>query len=243
MKMNLTIFLPMTRNLIVQFFVSVEKYSDPTYNQIGINEELYKYSTISVEQYAKTIGADYKLITEPKINWIHPTFERFDLFFNDEWWEQYDNILYLDTDVIAWPTAPNVFTEYPSTHSFKPVFDRIARKNTSGYHEQRASGTCLEKFGPAILQKKRFNAGVFMLNKNCVEIMKKFLDYKTLNGDDNEQLIYAMLESKVDVDQMDWRYNKKNGTDCYFGHAMGQQKFKSDYNMLKIAKEIFDHPL
>ena len=46
----------MTRNLIVQFFVSVEKYSDPTYNQIGINEELYKYSTISVEQYAKTIG-------------------------------------------------------------------------------------------------------------------------------------------------------------------------------------------
>ena len=233
----------MTRNLIVQFFVSVEKYSDPTYNQIGINEELYKYSTISVEQYAKTIGADYKLITEPKINWIHPTFERFDLFFNDEWWEQYDNILYLDIDVIAWPTAPNVFTEYPSTHSFKPVFDRIARKNTLGYHEQRVSGTCLEKFEPAVLQKKRFNAGVFMLNKNCVEIMKKFLDYKTLNGDDNEQLIYAMLESKVEVDQMDWRYNKKNGTNCYFGHAMGQQKFKSDYDMLKVAKEIFDHPL
>lgn len=243
MKKNLTIFLPMTRNLIVQFFVSVEKYSDPTYNQIGINEELYKYSTISVEQYAKTIGADYKLITEPKINWIHPTFERFDLFFNNEWWEQYDNILYLDTDVIAWPTAPNVFTEYPSTHSFKPVFDRIARKNTLEYHEQRVSGTCLEKFEPAVLQKKRFNAGVFMLNKNCVEIMKKFLDYKTLNGDDNEQLIYAMLESKVEVDQMDWRYNKKNGTNCYFGHAMGQQKFKSDYDMLKVAKEIFDHPL
>lgn len=243
MKKNLTIFLPMTRNLIVQFFVSVEKYSDPTYNQIGINEELYKYSTISVEQYAKTIGADYKLITEPKINWIHPTFERFDLFFNDEWWEQYDNILYLDTDVIAWPTAPNVFTEYPSTHSFKPVFDRIARKNTLEHHEQRVSGTCLEKFEPAVLQKKRFNAGVFMLNKNCVEIMKKFLDYKTLNGDDNEQLIYAMLESKVEVDQMDWRYNKKNGTNCYFGHAMGQQKFKSDYDMLKVAKEIFDHPL
>ena len=61
----------MTKNLIVQFFVSVEKYSDPTYNQIGINEELYKYSTISIKQYAKRIGVDYKLITEPKINWVH----------------------------------------------------------------------------------------------------------------------------------------------------------------------------
>jgi lipopolysaccharide biosynthesis glycosyltransferase len=221
----------------------VEKYSDPTYNQIGINEELYKYSTISVEQYAKRIGVDYKLITEPKINWVHPTFERFDLFFNDEWWKQYDNILYLDTDVIAWPTAPNVFEEYPSTQSFKPVFDRIARKNTLEYHTQRANGTCLEKFDASILKANRFNAGVFMLNKHCVDMMRPFLDYKNIKGDDNEQLIYAMLESGVEVDKMDWKYNKKNGTDCYFGHAAGQQKFRTKYDMLEKAKEIFDHSL
>jgi hypothetical protein len=233
----------MTKNLIVQFFVSVEKYSDPTYNQIGINEELYKYSTISVKQYAKRIGVDYKLITEPKINWVHPTFERFDLFFNDEWWKQYDNILYLDTDVITWPTAPNVFTEYPSTQSFKPVFYRIARKNTLEYHKQRAKGTCLEKFDANILQANRFNAGVFMLNKHCVDMMRPFLDYKKIKGDDNEQLIYAMLESNVEVDKMDWKYNKKNGTDCYFGHAAGQQKFRTKYDMLEKAKEIFDHSL
>lgn len=233
----------MTKNLIVQFFVSVEKYSDPTYNQIGINEELYKYSTISVEQYANRIGVDYKLITEPKINWVHPTFERFDLFFNDEWWKQYDNILYLDTDVIAWPTAPNVFEQYPSTQSFKPVFDRIARKNTLEYHTQRANGTCLEKFDADVLKANRFNAGVFMLNKHCVDMMRPFLDYKNIKGDDNEQLIYAMLESKVEVDKMDWKYNKKNGTNCYFGHAAGQQKFRTNYDMLEKAKEIFDHSL
>ena len=64
----------MNNNLVVQFFVTVDKYDDPTYNQIGVNEELYKYSKISVEQYAKRIGADYKLMTEPVINWIHPTF-------------------------------------------------------------------------------------------------------------------------------------------------------------------------
>jgi hypothetical protein len=145
--------------------------------------------------------------------------------------------------VIVWPTAPDVFQQYPSTESFKPVFDRIARKNTSEYHEKRAKDTCLEKFAPEILKQNRFNAGVFMLNKHCVDVMKPFLDYKNLQGDDNEQLIYAMLESGVQVDQMDWRYNKKNGTSCYFGHAAGQQKFRPNYDMLRIAKETFDHSL
>ena len=104
----------MSKNLVVQFFVPSSKYKDPTYNQIGVNEELYKYPTTSVEQYAKNIGADYKLVTKAKINHVHPTFERFDLFFNHKWWETYEHILYLDTDVIVWPSAPNIFKTYPS---------------------------------------------------------------------------------------------------------------------------------
>lgn len=70
----------MSKNLIVQFFVPAKQYKDPTYNQIGVNDELFKYSKISVEAYAKRIGCDYKLVTEAKINFIHPTFERMDLF-------------------------------------------------------------------------------------------------------------------------------------------------------------------
>ena len=233
----------MTNNLIIQFFVSVDKYAEPEYNQIGVNEELYKYSTLSVEKYAQRIGCEYKLVNEAKINWIHPTFERFDLFFNEEWWKEYDHILYLDTDVIVWPTAPNVFEQYPSLETFKPVYDRIARKNSIEYHKERAMGTCLEKFDPSVLQANRFNAGVFMLNQVSVDKMKQCLDYKSLKGDDNEQLIYAMLESGVSVEQMDWRYNKKNGTECYFGHASGYAKFDADYDMLKIAKETFDATL
>lgn len=230
----------MTNNLIIQFFVSVDNYTEPEYNQIGVNEELYKYSTLSVEKYAQRIGCEYKLVNEAKINWVHPTFERFDLFFNSEWWKEYNQILYLDTDVIVWPDAPDVFEQYPSLETFKPVYDRIAMKNSLQYHKQRAKGTCLEKFDPAVLQMNRFNAGVFMLNQSSVNKMKEHLDYKSLKGDDNEQLIYAMLESGVDVEQMDWRYNKKNGTNCYFGHASGYAKFDEDYDMLRIAKETFD---
>ena len=78
-----------------------------------------------------------------------------------------------------------------------------------------------------------------MLTKNSVDKMKKHLDYKTLNGDDNEMLIYAMLESEVDIEWLDWSYNKKNGVNSYFGHASGYQKFKPNYEMLIKAKELF----
>ena len=225
--------------LIVQFFVPAKQYKDPTYNQIGVSEELYEYSVKSVKQYAKKYNLNYKLVTDQKINWIHPTFERFDLFFNDQWWKDYTHILYLDTDVIVWPKAPNVFDEYQSADSFKPVRDRIALRHSLRLHKNNAKGTCLEKFKPETLQKNRFNAGVFMLTKNSVDKMKKHLDYKTLKGDDNEMLIYAMLESEVDIEWLDWSYNKKNGVNSYFGHASGYQKFKPNYEMLIKAKEIF----
>ena len=78
-----------------------------------------------------------------------------------------------------------------------------------------------------------------MLTKKAVERMSPYLDYKNLQGDDNEMLIYAMLASKVKVEQLDWRYNKKNSVSCYFGHASGYEKFKPNYNMLAVAKETF----
>lgn len=229
--------------LIVQFFVPAKNYADPTYNQISVNEELYEYSVKSIKLYAEKYNIDYKLVSEAKINFIHPTFERFDLFFNPKWWDDYTHILYLDTDVIVWPDAPNVFDEYPDDESFKPVHDRIALKNNLQYHKKRAEGTCLEKFEPGMLQQSRFNAGVFMLTKKSAQVMAKHLDYKNLKGDDNEMLIYAMLESNVKVEKLDWRYNKKNSVKCYFGHASGYEKFKPNYPMLRIAKETFDASL
>ena len=86
--------------LVVQFFVPAKEYKDPTYNQIGVNEELFEYSVRSVKEYCEKFKIDYKLITNPTINHVHPTFERFDLFFNSKWWEDYTHILYLDTDII-----------------------------------------------------------------------------------------------------------------------------------------------
>ena len=229
------------KNCIVQFHIPASEYKDPNYNNIGVNEQLLKYSLKSVKLYAQQHNVDYQLVQDKRINWIHPTFERLDLFFNEQWFETYDNILYLDTDLIVWPESPNIFDLYPSTTSFKVCQDRIAERRTEKQHKEIVKDNILNCFNGGTLRLSRFNAGVFMLNKPSAVMMREYLDYKNIDTDDNSLLIYAMLKSKVKTEKMDWRFNKKNGTyKCYFGHAYGQDKFKlKNYGLLETAKKLF----
>jgi hypothetical protein len=227
-------------NCIVQFHISADTFKDPNYNSIGVNDELLKYSLLSVKQYAERIGADYQIVQDKRINWIHPTFERFDLFFNNEWWKKYEHILYLDTDLIIWPDSPDIFKMHTDTKTFKPCEDRIAKKRSITWHEDHVKNNALNEFSGDVLQQNRFNAGVFMLNKHSAVMISKFLDYRNIDLDDNSLLIYAMLKSGVEIELMDWRFNKKNGTNSWFGHAYGQQKFNNkSFKLLEKAKKLF----
>ena len=111
--------------------------------------------------------------------------ERFDLFFNMEWWKKYEHILYLDTDVICWTDAPDIFDMYTSKQTFKVCEDRIARKKSASWHEQREKNTILSHVDPEVLRTKRFNAGVFMLNEHSAKIIGDHLKYKEYNDDDS----------------------------------------------------------
>lgn len=227
------------KNLVVQFFIPPEGFSDPTYNNLGLNDELLKYSLSSAKQYAERIGADYQLVTDVRINHRHPTFERFDLFYNDNWWLDYTHILYLDTDVIVWPSAPDIFEMYPNETYFKVCDDRTAKSRTPEWHTNNEKNTILKVIEGVNLQQYRFNAGVFMLNRECVKHMKPYLRFRDVDADDNQILIKTMFDSKVPVEYMDWRFNKKNGCESWFGHAQGQLKFKKDNKVISKARLVF----
>jgi lipopolysaccharide biosynthesis glycosyltransferase len=214
-------------------------FPQPNFVNIKVNEELLEYSKKSSKLYANKCGANYILINKPKINHIHPTFERFDLFSNMEWWKKYDHILYLDTDVICWPSSPNIFEMYSNKESFKVCEDRIAKKKSTSWHEQREKDTILSNFKPEVLRTNRFNAGVFMLNEYSANIISAHLKYKEYNDDDNRILIHAVLSSGVSTEFMDWRFNKKNGVKSWFGHGYGQEKYKTDNKLLSMARQIF----
>ena len=102
----------MTRNLVIQYYIDIQKYSQPGFNNLKPSP-METYSRNSFQEYCKKFDLDYLRITEPKVGFKHPTWERFDLWIDRSWWDKYDQIMYVDSDVIALPHAPNIFKDYP----------------------------------------------------------------------------------------------------------------------------------
>jgi len=211
------------KNLIVQIFIN-KKGWEHEHRLDAQSDEVLALSNILVKNYAKINGADYKLITEPKINFKHPTWERFQLF-EETWTRKYDNVLYLDTDVFTWPTAPNIFN-YIKDDSFNVV--------TNFYNKH------FNNF-------PMFNAGVFVLNKNCSNHMRKFISKDIWNDnfkkdpewEDSKELNLLVQKSGVKLNWLDHKWNRKNKPDGYFSHLYGNIK-KLNPNMPSIvaAREI-----
>ena len=205
------------KNIIVQIYISLDKSSD-TAPILPAFDELSKISISLAKKYCNKIGAEHVLITEPFINFIHPTYERFRLFEDPYWTDNYDNILYLDSDVFIFDDAPNIFEYYFNNKTFKVC---------QHWSEIR--------YG---LVNQGFNAGVFMLNKISRDIMLPYLNYRVdppFPSHDNTALVNCVNESGVEVTVMDARFNAKNATDCYFSHTWGSGKRKNP-NMECILK-------
>jgi alpha-N-acetylglucosamine transferase len=207
------------KNLIVQIYIDTKKYGNP--NLLPSFDTLSEISFTLARQYAKRIDADYILLTDPYINYIHPTYERFRLFEESKWTDEYDQVLYLDSDVLVYQESPNIFEMYQSPDSFKVCthwsYTRKNRPNLGG-----------------------FNAGVFMLNRASRDHMLPYLKYRfdiPLVHHDNSALVNCVENSKVNLEYMDSRFNAKN-TGPWFCHTWGSGKRKHpNMECIRLAKE------
>ena len=103
------------KTAIVQIYVDLKGYSNPEW--LPKYDELSKISFDLTKKYCQKINAEYFLITDARINYIHPTYERFTLFEDSSWTEKFDQILYLDSDVFIYNNAPNIFEMYPDLNN------------------------------------------------------------------------------------------------------------------------------
>ena len=107
---------------------------------VGQLSKLYNFCVESTKAYAKSIGADYILLTEPKLrikpnketsnrskaSWQKyggylPIYEKENIF---EYIEQYDQLCVIDADIWIRPGSPNVFDEVSTDYDFGAVFER-----------------------------------------------------------------------------------------------------------------------
>jgi len=231
------------RNLIIQYYIDTNLYSQPNYNNLGPND-MERYSRHSFELYAHKHGLEFLRITKPKLAYKHPTWERFDLWLEPSWFDRYDQIMYVDSDVIAMPHAPNIFAKHANLDSFKAAcYIRYRSMPLEDQHKKQTNPNGIfDSVSSERMRQVRFQTGVFILTKRSAEHMlpwiRQYRDVdKQYNCDDGTFLNWAVMASGVAYEDMDKNWNvKNNGQSINFAepnflHCAGGKKYKMGYGL------------
>jgi lipopolysaccharide biosynthesis glycosyltransferase len=215
---------------------------------IGAHQS-YTESLKTIGDYAKKCDADHYILNHSVINKFSIYFEK---FFFVKLLEDYERVLYIDTDVLITPFAKNIFEEYPDVNKFY------------AYHENDFPTVmdrdyCIKPLlddTPNWPNGKNgklqyFNAGVFLVSNKYKNIFENFLDVPNLptilNFGDQTYLNYLIAKNNVPFESIDYSFNRMNlgkrddngerfnanfihyaGIDTY-GNGNKLQTIKSDY--------------
>ena len=209
------------KNLVVQIYFDNKLITDNPKTHINHNRgplitakmkdhSLFEDSIEKTRKYAQRCGADYVLFDKPVINYFSASMERMRLIEEEEWAEKYDNILYVDGDVIIKDTCPNLFDLYPqNTLRVCPTLmskDWLLKKET----------TMVNYFGEKKVLNNYFNGGVILFHKSTLNLMRGKLKYRdrftTYAFDDQSELNWVAMEHDVPITMMDRQFNCKPTT-------------------------------
>ena len=179
---------------------------------------------------------------------MHPTWERFDLWFNKKWLDKYDQILYVDTDVFALDHAPDIFAKYNDLDTFKSPEYKKYRRNSPATIRSKFNNTILKDCDPKKVSDTFFQTGVWMVTRSVRDQMMPWVErYKEFKCDDGQFLNWAVIESGVKYQDMDARFNFKNNglklsfnpKNIWFLHVAGGKKYKAGNKVHNFLKETF----
>jgi len=128
-------------------------------------DEIMEVSCPSFKQYAEKIKADFKIITEKKIN-VPPLYmEKFQVY---DMFDNYDRILLLDCDILIHPKCPNIFEIVPEDClGAVPDCESGQWWNTNYYYDIALVQNDLGDIGWV---SGYFNSGVLVLSNRHKEI-------------------------------------------------------------------------
>ena len=169
------------------------------------------YPTIEYfKEYANKCGADYIGLEKQVVNLPNPFYEK---FYFVELLNEYDRVLYIDSDIIITPWARDIFSHLDDTECFYafpenfdlPIMDRdICVK------------PFLEKYPdwPRQVNGKLqyFNAGVFLTSKKHQKEFMRFRDIPKMEGvfedDDQNYLNYLIVSKKIPFKSLPFSFNR-----------------------------------
>lgn len=229
------------RNLIWQFHVDLKSgYHGP------FRKKMAMASSALASFYAMKYANEYKLDCYSK--WHHngyhggPAMERFQLF--EESYDIYDYILYLDTDILISPEAPNVFSEYNGSdivgiHQPHPRDVEVLK-----------NGWLKDTVDPERYIQNYVNGAILLLSRKFRQSIRSAIDVSNINVDkgkhwdthgldvkwpvyDQSMLSFHLCQSEFDLTHIDQKYAKGP----YFVNYGGQ---KSNTSIKLFFRKYFE---
>ncbi len=226
---------------------------------LGEEKKLYNHCTESVKQYAETIGADYKILTSPKLRitpnifrtdrrdktggWkklgYMPIFEKENVF---DYFKDYEKCCVIDSDIWIRPGSPNIFNEIEdetvaSVYECDLPMNEAYAQKIKGYSTSMWSNYDYDWEWNPRTGGAFFNSGVMLYNS------KKML--QALNGMSPRQFLeQSMLADFVDgVGPLKWQSDQMTLNYWFKAKGINVKKLNWKWNALYTAvldiKEAF----
>lgn len=178
-----------------------------------VYKQMGEYTHPTIEKYAERIGADFMVLDES--NSTSPHWEKFQIF---HLLNQYERILYLDTDLIVRDDCPNLFEVVPV--NFLGLFNEALftdGRSISMYEVCRDYETTLPDWNGAY-----YNTGVMVISRSHKYLFKK-PDKEVFNFYEQGYLNLKISQMEINVFDLPYNYNRMTCMDP----IIGEERFAS----------------
>jgi lipopolysaccharide biosynthesis glycosyltransferase len=189
------------------------------------SDEFAQYSHPIMKLYAQKIGADFVVIDMPKINFKKAKkfrnilFEKYQLY---DILETYSRALFLDTDILITPHAPNVFNYVPKD-SIGGVFEDFGSTEA---HRRKLIREVQNALGDVNWKEGFINSGVFVVSACHREVFRYYEKYGFYDGEyEQTNTNWYFRKSGYPIFPMDYRYNFQGIMRIYYGPEHRQAYF------------------
>ncbi len=118
-----------------------------------------------MQSYAARCGVDFIVIDDRKVNEQYGLDERYEKFQLFDIIDHYDQVVFIDTDILISPEAPSLFELVPT--------DRFAAASEDGFSKAgRDTRVTQEILGPVEWNNLYFNSGVMVFGKQFKEVFE-----------------------------------------------------------------------
>lgn len=205
---------------------------------MGPYAELGKLTHPTFKSYADRIGADFKCISEQKISQTTPHWEKFQI---SSLLDEYDRIIYLDTDIIVRDDCPDLFDVVPE--------DCLGAFDESRFVERSKEmmiDICKQyEVTLPSWDGKYFNTGVLVISQIHRELFIK-PEKEIFSFWEQSYLNMMIAKLRIKMHDLDYKFNRMTCMDIFTGeerhesymiHYAGCPNISALFNLIPLDLE------